>query len=166
MNRLRNGCLKYLRSARGFATSLMEATATVSVGAILAGVAIGSAIDAINDSKIQAAVADLQSIGQGVVTFYKDNYIFPGYRRGNESGPDDDIYEVLVSENGSYPRETPGTNWSITLTASPWADNRHFGEVPLRVHDSIENHLVENMIGEDASNRFTQRGSYLGDPSR
>ena len=46
------------RDTKGVATSLIEATATVAVGAVLAGVAVGGAIDAINDSKIQAAIGD------------------------------------------------------------------------------------------------------------
>src|SRR6266850_7434628 len=102
-------CLKpvseWFKDAKGVATSLIEATATVSVGAVLAGVAIGSAIDAINDSKVQAAVADLQAIGGGVTTFYKDTFLFPGFKRSLETSPTNDIFDVLVSENGTYPKE-------------------------------------------------------------
>src|SRR3989442_10087078 len=135
------GCRRLVTGSRGIATSLMEATATVSVGAVLAGVAIGSAVDAINDSKIQAATADLQAIGQGLVTFYKDNAFFPGFRKGDRTSPTDDIFEILVSENGTYPKEAPATNWTITTTALPWLDNIHFGEQPLLHHDSIENQM-------------------------
>lgn len=159
-------CLKCLRGTSGIATSLMEATATVSVGAVLAGVAIGSAIDAINDSKVQASIADLQAIGQGVVTFYKDNFFFPGFRRSLETSPTDEIFDVLVSENGTYPREAAGTNWNLSTRALPWTDNIHFGEQPLPSHDSIENQLVENTIQNDVNNRFKLRGSYVGDPAR
>ena len=155
-----------LTGSRGIATSLMEATATVSVGAVLAGVAIGSAIDAINDSKVQAAVADLQAIGQGITTFYKDTYLFPGYRISDETSPTNDIFDVLVSENGTYPKETPGMNWTITATPTQWNDDFHFGEQPLPHHDSIENQLVENTINSDLGNRFTIRGGYRGDPAR
>ena len=63
----------WLRDSKGVATSLIEATATVAVGAVLAGVAVGGAIDAINNSKVQAAIGDVSAIGQGVITFYKDN---------------------------------------------------------------------------------------------
>ena len=73
---------------------------------------------------------------------------------------------MLVSENGTYPRELPGTNWTITATATAWADDIHFGEQPLGHHDTIENHLIENTIGGDITNRFTTRGGFLGDPSR
>src|SRR5919109_430704 len=58
----------WLQDSKGVATSLIEATATVAVGAVLAGVAVGSSIDAINNSKIQAAIADVSAIGQGVIT--------------------------------------------------------------------------------------------------
>jgi hypothetical protein len=159
-------CLKSIAGKQGIATSLMEATATVSVGAVLAGVAIGSAVDAINDSKVQAAIADLQAVGQGVVTFYKDNFLFPGYRRGDQTSPTDLIFEVLVSENGTYPKENPGLNWTITSTPTRWADEFHFGDQALPHHDTIENQLVENTIAGDVENRFKTRGGYVGDPGR
>ena len=157
---------KALGGSRGIATSLMEATATVSVGAVLAGVAIGSAIDAINDSKVQAAVADLQAIGGGITTFYKDTFLFPGYRRAIETAPTNDIFDVLVSENGTYPKELPGLNWTITATPTQWNDDIHFGEQPLPHHDSLENQLIENTIVGDIANRFTIRGGYRGDTGR
>src|SRR6266550_589658 len=91
--------LRLMKDARGVATSLIEATATVAVGAVLAGVAVGGAIDAINDSKIQAAIGDVSSIGQGVITFYKDNAFFPLYKAGNKTGSGDDFFDDLVSEN-------------------------------------------------------------------
>jgi hypothetical protein len=158
--------LKCLVGSRGIATSLMEATATVSVGAVLAGVAIGSAIDAINDSKVQAAIADLQAIGQGITTFYKDTFLFPGFRMSEQTSPTSDIFDVLVSENGTYPKENAGMNWTITATPTQWNDEFHFGEQPLPHHDSIENQLVENTIASDIANRFTIRGGYRGDPAR
>ena len=67
----------WLIEAEGVATSLVEATATIAVGAVLASVAITGGIDAINDSKIQAAISDVRTIGQGVTSFYKDNAFFP-----------------------------------------------------------------------------------------
>ena len=100
---LRKIIKKLLKGTRGVATSLIEATATVAVGAVLAGVAVGSAIDAINDSKIQAAIADVSTIGQGVITFYKDNAFFPLFKVGNATGPSDTFFNNLVSENGTYP---------------------------------------------------------------
>ena len=73
---LRNST-SWLRNSKGVATSLVEATATVAIGATLASVAVGSALDAIDNSKVQAAVADVSAIGQGIITFYKDNSFFP-----------------------------------------------------------------------------------------
>ena len=162
----RNKWPKALTDESGIATSLMEATATIAVGAVLAAVAVGSAIDAINNSKVQAATADVQAISQGVVSFYTDNFFFPGFRRGDKISPTDEIFEVLVSENGSYPKEKPGTNWTITALPLPWTDNFHFGDQPLSQHDSIENHLVENTIKDDVNNRFRLRGGYVGDTGR
>src|SRR5205085_6933159 len=96
----------WIRDSKGVATSLIEATATVAVGAVLAGVAVGGAIDAINDSKIQAAIGDVSSIGQGVITFYKDNAFFPLFVDGMKTGGGDDYFGFLVSENGTYPTDT------------------------------------------------------------
>src|SRR5260370_4988532 len=97
--------VNWIRDAKGVATSLIEATATVAVGAVLAGVAVGGAIDAINDSKIQAAIGDVSSIGQGVITFYKDNSFFPLFGDGDNTGSGDDVFGFLVSENGPYRSE-------------------------------------------------------------
>jgi len=72
-----NRFASWLRNSKGVATSLVEATATVAIGATLASVAVGSALDAIDNSKVQAAVADVSAIGQGIITFYKDNSFFP-----------------------------------------------------------------------------------------
>src|SRR2546430_13037853 len=97
--------VNWIKDAKGVATSLIEATATVAVGAVLAGVAVGGAIDAINDSKVQAAIGDVSSIGQGVITFYKDNSFFPLFVNGDKTGAGDDFYGFLVSENGTYPTD-------------------------------------------------------------
>src|SRR5437667_2975320 len=75
--------INWLQDSKGVATSLIEATATVAVGAVLAGVAVGGAIDAINNSKVQAAIGDVQAIGTGVISFYKDNAFFPLLTDGN-----------------------------------------------------------------------------------
>src|SRR5579872_4769441 len=115
----------WIRSNRGVATSLIEATATVAVGAVLAGVAVGGAIDAINNSKVQAAIGDVSAIGQGIITFYKDNDFFPLYSEGNKTGANDAFYGFLVSENGTYPTDTStpvsGGTWSVVNSdTTPW----------------------------------------------
>jgi type II secretory pathway pseudopilin PulG len=126
------------------ATSLIEATATVAVGAVLAGVAVGSAIDAINDSKIQAAIADVQTIGQGIITFYKDNSFFPLFRVGNQTGPSDAFFKNLVSRNGTYPADlTTGTSWGIPASGTGYATGNTaglFGHDLGTDDDSIEAH--------------------------
>src|SRR5438874_11243690 len=91
----------WLKDSKGVATSLVEATATVAVGAVLAGVAVGSAIDAIDNSKVQAAIADVSTIGQGIITFYKDNDFFPLFVDGRHTGPGDNYYGFLISVNGA-----------------------------------------------------------------
>ena len=168
---------KLIKGTRGVATSLIEATATVAVGAVLAGVAVGSAIDAINDSKIHAAIADVSVLGQGLITFYKDNSFFPLFKVGNSTGPSDAFFNNLVSENGTYPTIDP----SIAGTWGIPAGTNYAGSAPLFGHqvdptdDSIEAQLVTNNIfrtSADAGVTFTGaeeypiRGAIPGDPQR
>ena len=169
---------KLLRGTRGVATSLIEATATVAVGAVLAGVAVGSAIDAINDSKIQAAIADVSVLGQGVITFYKDNSFFPLFQAGNNTGPSDLFFDNLVSENGTYPTidTSISTAWETIPTGTNYANSAaRFGHQVGTADDSIEGQLVTNDIARvtaDGGLNFTGsefypvRGSISGDPQR
>ena len=170
-------CLKpvseWFTDAKGVATSLIEATATVAVGAVLAGVAIGGAIDAINDSKIQAAIGDVGSIGQGVITFYKDNAFFPLFKDGSKTGSSDAFFDDLVSENGTYPTDrsvsVAGTpQWNVPGTSTAWDVSGFFGHRPDYVrHDTIEGQLIKNQLGGVTSIvKYPLRGSYTGDPQR
>ena len=167
---------KLLRGTRGVATSLIEATATVAVGAVLAGVAVGSAIDAINDSKIQAAIADVSVLGQGLITFYKDNSFFPLFKVGNSTGPDSAFFNNLVSENGTYPTIDPLIvgNWSTTGANYAAASNL-FGHQVNVDDDSIEAQLVTNNIARTTNDlgvifqgaeEYPVRGTIAGDPQR
>jgi hypothetical protein len=158
----------WMLDAKGVATSLIEATATVAVGAVLAGVAVGGAIDAINDSKIQAAIGDVSSIGQGVITFYKDNAFFPLFKDGNKTGASDAFFYDLVSENGTYATDSsPGLHWSVPASPTAWNDAGFFGHKPdYATHDSIEGHLVRNELGRLSGKFYPLRGTYQGDPQR
>ena len=162
--------VKLVKGSKGVATSLIEATATIAVGAVLAGVAVGGAIDAINDSKIQAAIGDVSSIGQGVITFYKDSSFFPLFKSGDETGAGDPFFHVLVSENGTYPTVHPDldTHWDVDADPAPWGAGNLFGhEVDYDDHDSLEGHLIRNELGGAASGQaYPLRGSYSGDPQR
>ena len=95
----------WIRDSKGVATSLIEATATVAVGAVLAGVAVGGAIDAINNSKVQAAIADVSAIGTGMITFYKDNSFFPLFVDGQKTGGGE-IVELLINTGLNVPVRT------------------------------------------------------------
>src|SRR2546425_7371647 len=97
--------VNWLGNGKGVATSLVEATTTVAIGAVLASVAVGSALDAIDNSKVQAAVADVSTIGQGIITFYKDNSFFPLFVDGRRNAASDASFGFLVSENGTYPTD-------------------------------------------------------------
>jgi hypothetical protein len=171
----------WLKDSSGVATSLIEATATVAVGAVLAGVAVGGAIDAINNSKVQAAIGDVSAIGQGVITFYKDNAFFPLFSDGQKTGAGDQFYGFLVSENGTYPTDTSfatGSTFSWDVpTGSPesWSAAGYFGHKPnysvaATGHASIEGHLIRNQLGAPANPgtgpSYPLRGAYIGDPQR
>ena len=176
--------INWFRDSRGVATSLIEATATVAVGAVLAGVAVGGAIDAINNSKVQAAIGDVQAIGTGVITFYKDNSFFPLFADGNKTGASDQVFAFLVSENGTYPTDTSsatsqgGQDWQTGVDTTPWdAGSGSFGTKPgytpsangLTGHDSIEGHLIKNLLGNGTgtgSGTYPLRGQYVGDPNK
>jgi len=159
---------QWIRDAKGVATSLIEATATVAVGAVLAGVAVGGAIDAINDSKIQAAIGDVSSVGQGIVTFYKDNAFFPLFKDGNKTGSGDPFFFDLVSENGTYATDTsPGAHWGVPASPTAWSESGSFGHKPdYATHDSMEGHLVRNQLGRLTTKSYPLRGNYSGDPQR
>ena len=159
---------RWLKDAKGVATSLIEATATVAVGAVLAGVAVGGAIDAINDSKIQAAIGDSSVIGQGVVSFYTDNSFFPVFKDGNQTGSGDTFFQDLVSENGTYPTDSsPGKFWGIPTTPPVWDETGFFCHKPdYSLHDTIEGHLVKNELGRNATKFYPLRGTYSGDTRR
>ena len=167
---------KWIRNSKGVATSLIEATATVAVGAVLAGVAVGGAIDAINNSKVQAAIGDVSAIGQGVITFYKDNSFFPLFEKGQETGAGDSFYGFLVSENGTYPTDSTvtadGFSWDVPSDPGPWDEEGFFGHRPdfstgPNGHASIEGHLIRNVLGSPTSTqRYPLRGFYNGDPQR
>src|SRR5437660_2768777 len=147
----------WIRDSKGVATSLIEATATIAVGAVLAGVAVGGAIDAINNSKVQAAIGDVSAIGQGMITFYQNNAFFPLFVDGQKTGAGDEFYGFLVSENGTYPTDssiTSSIGWDIPSTDTqswPATFTGFFGHQPnytVAGHRSIECHLILNQLDE------------------
>jgi len=174
----------WLRNSKGVATSLVEVTATVAIGATLASVAVGSALDAIDNSKVQAAVADVSAIGQGIITFYKDNSFFPLFVNGRHNSVTDNFFGFLVSENGAYPTDNSliassgggGATWDIQTNPLKWLAAGYFGDMPdyqPNGHASIEGHLVTNVLGNPvtspsgaAGNFYPPRGSYVGDPQK
>jgi hypothetical protein len=168
----------WIKDSKGVATSLIEATATVAVGAVLAGVAVGGAIDAINNSKVQAAIGDVSAIGQGVITFYKDNSFYPLFVNGQNTGSADAFYGFLVSENGTYPADSSATstvNWG-PFVSTAWTTTGYFGHMPDYTpgssgHATIEGHLIRNLLGSPATatcptSCYPLRGAYIGDPHR
>ena len=166
---------KLLKGTRGVATSLIEATATVAVGAVLAGVAVGSAISAIDDAKIQAAIADVSVSGQAVISFYADNAFFPLFLEGNSTGPSDLFANNLVSVSGTYPTVDPTIvgSWGIPLGVNYATGSPRFGHLVDAADDTIEGQLVTNELARttaddgltfDGVEAYPLRGSIPGNP--
>ncbi len=155
---------RMLEENDGVATSLIEAAATVALGAMLATVAIAGGVDAINESKIQAAVSDVNTMAQGVITFYKDNSFFPLFKVGTQVGPSDDYFNNLVSESGVYPADLTGT-WDIPSKPVTYASRATvFGHEVSGTDDTIEGHLVRNQIDSrslDGGLTFSGTEQYL-----
>jgi type II secretory pathway pseudopilin PulG len=157
--------VNWLRNSKGVATSLVEATATVAVGGVLASVAVGSAIDVINNAKVQAAGGDVITIGQAVTAFYSDNNFFPLFVDGNKTGPADTFFGFLVSENGNFPTDQTTGNidtWSVVTgettawnganptgtTLSAFGTKPDYGPGTTGIGaDSIEGQLMRNILG-------------------
>lgn len=186
--------VNWIKDAKGVATSLVEATATIGVGAVLATVAIGAGVNAINDAKVQTAVEDVRQIGQGIFTSYKDNNFYPIFQDGTLTGPNNDTFTHLVSANGTYPTTVPGavgggviltgtgdpgtapdvaTSWGITSTSAPAhiqvTGYAFSGDGLFTGHDSIEDQLVLNKPGlviGGGGLPYPLRGAYAADPNR
>ena len=80
---------RLLQGSKGLATSLVEATATIAVGTVLAGTAATVGLDALEAARIATTSGQVSEIGQAVVGFYVDNGVYPGYETGTSTGPAD-----------------------------------------------------------------------------
>lgn len=136
-----------VRDCRGVATSLLEATATIAVGATLAAAAVSVVSDKVHDMRILAATVDLEAIADAINKFYKDNNFFPIYLTGNTipSSATSQLADVLKSKNGD----------EASVTASPTKDEgawtgetNPFGFSETVRFDFLENQLVENSPGK------------------
>lgn len=165
--KIRRAFWKTLKDARGVATSLMEAAATIAVGTVLAGVAINGGLDAINHSKVEAAKSDVAVLGQAVMNFFKDNNVFPMFRDGQQTGPEDAFFAVLASENGTYPSPDPGDTWVIQTPLFYPPITGKFGHQMALTHDSLEGHLVNNVITNvTKTSLYPVRGFIVADVNR
>ena len=91
-----------LKGTKGAATSLVEASATIAVGAVLAGAALGTGGGVVESARIATTSEHVRAIGQAVLAFYQDNAVYPGFQDGTQTGPVDLVFENLVSLNGTY----------------------------------------------------------------
>jgi hypothetical protein len=159
--------LRALKDNRGVATSLMEAAATIAVGTVLAGVAISGGLDAIDHSKIEAAKSDAAVLGQAIMNFFKDNNVYPMFKDGLKTGPDDEFFSVLASENGTYPSPDQEDSWQIRTPIFYPSSNGKFGHQMALTHDTIEGHLVNNLVFNGTTqSSYPVRGYIVADPGR
>lgn len=141
-------CLKCVfHDLRGAATSLLEATATIAVGATLAAAAVGIVGDMVNEAKVGAARVDVQAIAQAINKFYKDNNFFPHFWTPitNPSSPSVKMVDVLKSKFGddaavpTTPVKDEGA-WTSATSAVGFTTVTRF--------DFLENQLITNTPGE------------------
>ena len=166
----------WIKDAKGVATSLIEATATIGVGAVLAGVAVGAGISAVSDAKYQTASEDVRRIGEGVLTFYSHNNFYPMFKDGQLTGAQNDAFSHLVSANGTYPAAdldgtsvgAVGASWGVPATGLAHSTTGFSGHALESNHDSLEGHLVNNEIGffTSAASSYPERGDWAGDSQR
>jgi type II secretory pathway pseudopilin PulG len=161
---------KLLRESKGVATSLVEATATIAVGAVLAGAAVTTGLDAIEAARVETTKEQVKTIGLAVLTFYQDNGVYPGYKIGTATGPANanatGHFVNLVSRNGNYPTDiSAASGWSVgaspvsgITTIGNLTINR-FGHSVETDSDAIENHLQTNTIDDTDTNNYPTRGS-------
>ena len=164
-----------LKGTKGAATSLVEASATIAVGAVLAGAALGTGGDVVESARIATTKEHVTAIGQAVLNFYQDNVVYPGFRDGTQSGPVDLIFENLASLNGTYCTDAsdsdPATaglqgSWDVGTTAAVGVGR--FGDEVEATSDSLENHLQLNTPANDVTKAYPLRGvgAFGSDDSR
>lgn len=129
-----------IKDERGIATSLLEATLVLIIGAIISTVALGAALNHMDDAKLARAQADTEMIGIAIHSFTNDTGFAPAYKRGNLRGPQDDVFFVLQSD-GSDPIVDASLHWPMTN-----ADDR----------DLLTNQLISNQPG------YSGTGNFLG----
>ncbi|PYS28375.1 MAG: hypothetical protein DMG11_12810 [Acidobacteria bacterium] len=116
-----------LRDDRGMATSLLEAVIMIAIVAVIAGMALVSAMDQLENAKLSRANGDVQMIGISIHSFMHDTGFAPAFKAGEARGPDDQIFFVL---------ETAGSNPGVV-------DSLHWpGDAA--THERLENQLVNN----------------------
>lgn len=91
---------KLLSSCRGVSTSLLEATATIAVGATLASAAIGVVADRVSDAKIARATAEVGQIADGFSKVYSDTLHYPIFFSGADTGPTGVSADIVRSDVG------------------------------------------------------------------
>lgn len=107
---MRQEIVSALRNHRGIATSLLEATAAIAVGATLAGAAVTVVSEKVQDARVAQALQDVQSLADAINSFEKDNTFYPIFitagtanaatAPGSARGP---VARILRSESGHLP---------------------------------------------------------------
>lgn len=158
----------------------MEAGLTIGVGATLVGAALTGGLDAGNAANVAVAKEQAGQIAQAVTDFVADLKTYPGYKDGNATGPLDNVFDALISENGTYPSDNTSGSWSDVPTGSPYSSTNKtlFGHVvDVSKHDSIEGQLNRANVatpytaGADltllvGATTYPRKGFFPADPTR
>lgn len=100
-NRLGSRIKKLLQSSRGVAVSLLEATATIAVGAILGGAAILVVSVTVQQAKIARAGAEVKEIANALTSFQNDMLHYPIFFSGAQTGPTSPSADIIRSNVGA-----------------------------------------------------------------
>lgn len=176
--------IRILKDKRGVATSLLEATATIAVGATLAGAAVTVVTDKIQDARIAQGFQDVQSLADAINTFEKDNLFFPIFESSGNSSASASTsspnpftspssssragieVEILTSASGDYPERQGNGDVAATHTSltggthqTKWLNAAPAGGTDDHV-DTLEGQLNEN------SPKYTVKGAITFDTER
>lgn len=147
---------RLLGDRRGIAVSLLEATAVIAVGAILASAGTTMVADKIQDARVSAAHQDVSTIAGGMAMFDKNLNRFPVFKDGQKTGRADDVFFLLVSESGDAPDDaTAGDSWKLP-------ERLAVTNATTREWDTIENHLGFNSPGGNSNKAYPVEGEMAG----
>lgn len=167
LNSLRSQIKNLLQGSRGVATSLLEATATITVSVVLGSAAIVVVSGTVQQAKIARATAEVQEISNAVGSFNNDMLHYPIFFSGAQTGPTSPSADVIRSSVGAKTEiGGPAETRFIIDSAKPPSDlsgSRNWNDEDtgsLQIVTTFEDQLNSN------APRYFRRGELGDDPNR